>query len=210
MIPWLHAYPYHLAKASWKLRDCALFGQQLLPPFPASDHVGIACKSATRCVYNMCFAPLLQYISRYTRPRPSTMGNSNSSQSLGSARSSRILTRREGGENKHRMSQAISFYQTPPGSLDLRELEQGGSTPRSPSSSNRSSKVVSPTAIGKKEVASADLPPKVWRAGVYSLINSGSGTVIDLSGGDQRSIIGFPAHHGPNQQVSHVTVRASR
>ena len=144
----------------------------------------------------MCLTPLVRYILRLLRLRTTTMGNSNSSQSLRSGRSSR-LRRGENGESKNRLSQAISFYQTPPGSLDLRELEQGGSTPRSPSSSNRTSKIASPVSPEKQEPA----PRKEWKAGVYSLMNSGSGTVIDLSGGDQRSIIGFPAHHGPNQQV---------
>ncbi|KAI9566642.1 carbohydrate-binding module family 13 protein [Boletus coccyginus] len=34
----------------------------------------------------------------------------------------------------------------------------------------------------------------------YALINVKGGTALDLSGGDNRSIIGFPYHGGPNQE----------
>ncbi|KAI0703406.1 hypothetical protein BC835DRAFT_1224871, partial [Cytidiella melzeri] len=34
----------------------------------------------------------------------------------------------------------------------------------------------------------------------YSLVNVQSGTSLDLSGADEKSIIGFPSHSGKNQQ----------
>ncbi|KAI9566641.1 carbohydrate-binding module family 13 protein [Boletus coccyginus] len=34
----------------------------------------------------------------------------------------------------------------------------------------------------------------------YALINVKGGTALDLSGGDNRSIIGYPFHGGPNQE----------
>ncbi|RDB22017.1 hypothetical protein Hypma_010816 [Hypsizygus marmoreus] len=34
----------------------------------------------------------------------------------------------------------------------------------------------------------------------YKITNAKSGTVVDLSGQDNRSIIGFPSHGGTNQQ----------
>lgn len=34
----------------------------------------------------------------------------------------------------------------------------------------------------------------------YTITNAKSGTVMDLSGLDNRSVIGFPAHGGPNQK----------
>ncbi|KAJ7741020.1 hypothetical protein B0H16DRAFT_49119 [Mycena metata] len=36
----------------------------------------------------------------------------------------------------------------------------------------------------------------------YRITNAKAGTVVDLSGGDNRSIIGYPYHAGPNQHVS--------
>ncbi|KAF9489934.1 hypothetical protein BDN71DRAFT_1511727 [Pleurotus eryngii] len=42
--------------------------------------------------------------------------------------------------------------------------------------------------------------PRVLRPGVYLLNNQKGGTAADLSGGDRRSLIGFPVHSGTNQQ----------
>lgn len=88
----------------------------------------------------------------------------------------------------------MSFYETPPGSLDIEER---------PTTFTKRASVAS-SSSPKLELSSRSEDAKVqcvWKPGVYSLINAGSGTVIDLSGADNTSIIGFPAHHGPNQQV---------
>lgn len=179
-----------------------------------------------------------------------TMGNTPSSSSIRSNQSAKFRTDRGRLDPKSRQSTAVSFYATPPGSLDLRELEQGtaGSsqssrvepseepgTPRtsnsalkekatpvsSPTRSHRHSRAIETESPSPSEkVEHADHPAQreamqiqigareenvkpVWQPGTYSLINAGSGSVIDLSGGDTsaRSVIGFPAHHGPNQQV---------
>lgn len=42
--------------------------------------------------------------------------------------------------------------------------------------------------------------PNVWTPGTYVLLNARSGTALDLSGADHRSVIGWPMHGGPNQQ----------
>ncbi|KAL4259607.1 hypothetical protein AB1N83_006547, partial [Pleurotus pulmonarius] len=42
--------------------------------------------------------------------------------------------------------------------------------------------------------------PRVLKPGVYLLNNQKGGTAADLSGGDGRSLIGFPAHSNVNQQ----------
>jgi len=39
-----------------------------------------------------------------------------------------------------------------------------------------------------------------WTPGTHVLLNARSGTALDLSGADQRTLIGFPAHMGQNQQ----------
>lgn len=49
---------------------------------------------------------------------------------------------------------------------------------------------------------SSDLEP-----GVYVLRNLRSNSVIDLSGGDGKSIIGFPRHGLENQQVSKINLK---
>lgn len=41
----------------------------------------------------------------------------------------------------------------------------------------------------------------VQSGGTYKLINAKGGTVLDLSGGDNRSIIGYGFHGGDNQKV---------
>jgi len=40
---------------------------------------------------------------------------------------------------------------------------------------------------------------RIQSGGLYKFINAKGGTVIDLSGGDNRSIIGYPETGGPNQ-----------
>ncbi|KAG9225351.1 carbohydrate-binding module family 13 protein [Pleurotus ostreatus PC15] len=42
--------------------------------------------------------------------------------------------------------------------------------------------------------------PRTLKPGVYLLNNQKGGTAADLSGGDRRSLIGFPVHSGINQQ----------
>ncbi|EGO23187.1 hypothetical protein SERLADRAFT_394310 [Serpula lacrymans var. lacrymans S7.9] len=42
--------------------------------------------------------------------------------------------------------------------------------------------------------------------GIYKLVNCIGGSAMDLSGGDYRSIIGFPAHDGDNQKVGFPTL----
>ena len=44
-------------------------------------------------------------------------------------------------------------------------------------------------------------PPPRFMPGVYVLLNCASGSALDLSGGDSRSIIGFDSHGLGNQQV---------
>ena len=36
----------------------------------------------------------------------------------------------------------------------------------------------------------------------YKIMNEGNGLVLDLSGGDGKSVLGWGSHGGPNQQVS--------
>ena len=40
--------------------------------------------------------------------------------------------------------------------------------------------------------------------GIYTITNVKSGTALDLSGGDNRSIIGFTVHKQGNQQVESI------
>ncbi|KAI0697195.1 ricin B lectin domain-containing protein [Cerioporus squamosus] len=42
--------------------------------------------------------------------------------------------------------------------------------------------------------------PPVWAPGTYVLLNARGGTAVDLSGADNKTIIGYPMHGGPNQQ----------
>ena len=41
----------------------------------------------------------------------------------------------------------------------------------------------------------------VQSGGVYKLINAQAGNCVDLSGGDNTSVIGFDYHGGENQKV---------
>ncbi len=56
--------------------------------------------------------------------------------------------------------------------------------------------------------ALADSPKKksTLNPGVYTLINAQSGTVIDLSVMDHKTVVGFPRHNGDNQQVGSYPV----
>jgi hypothetical protein len=40
-----------------------------------------------------------------------------------------------------------------------------------------------------------------FSAGTYTLTNVKAGVALDLSGGDNQSVIAFSIHGGPNQQV---------
>ncbi|OJT10621.1 hypothetical protein TRAPUB_12869 [Trametes pubescens] len=40
----------------------------------------------------------------------------------------------------------------------------------------------------------------VWTPGTYVLLNARSGTAVDMSGADNKTLIGYPMHGGPNQQ----------
>lgn len=40
-----------------------------------------------------------------------------------------------------------------------------------------------------------------WAPGTYVLLNARSGTAVDMSGMDNKTLIGYPMHGGPNQQV---------
>jgi hypothetical protein len=45
----------------------------------------------------------------------------------------------------------------------------------------------------------------VKNGGIYKFVNRKSGTVIDFSGTDQRSVLGWNTHTGENQKVaSHI------
>ncbi|OBZ72955.1 hypothetical protein A0H81_06821 [Grifola frondosa] len=54
------------------------------------------------------------------------------------------------------------------------------------------------------DVRTSESAPSGWIPGTYVLINARSGTALDLQIGDQRSLIGFPMHGGPNQQWEFV------
>lgn len=41
----------------------------------------------------------------------------------------------------------------------------------------------------------------IWLPGTHVLVNARGGTALDLSGVDQRNLIGWPVHMGSNQQV---------
>ncbi|KAI9068936.1 carbohydrate-binding module family 13 protein [Trametes sanguinea] len=43
-------------------------------------------------------------------------------------------------------------------------------------------------------------PGGVWTPGTYVLLNARSGTAVDMSGADNKTLIGYPMHGGPNQQ----------
>ncbi|CDO69740.1 Carbohydrate-Binding Module Family 13 protein [Trametes cinnabarina] len=43
-------------------------------------------------------------------------------------------------------------------------------------------------------------PGGVWTPGTYVLLNARSGTAVDMSGVDNKTLIGYPMHGGPNQQ----------
>ena len=46
-------------------------------------------------------------------------------------------------------------------------------------------------------------PKHMWLPGTHVLVNARGGTALDLSGADQRNLIGWPVHMGSNQQVRH-------
>ena len=134
------------------------------------------------------------------------MGNSQSAQS-DHTNSIRSRTSRKARASLDKLpvtraSQAVSFYQTPPGSFDAGLTP--AFTPRTTNTSPTSSE--SPFFNqATTQIEAAPVVPTVqrkWKPGVYSLVNAKGGTALDLSGGDNKSIIGFPVHDGTNQQVS--------
>ncbi|KAJ3547396.1 hypothetical protein NM688_g5408 [Phlebia brevispora] len=147
-----------------------------------------------QAIYKKTWPPCLD-----NQPHPHTMGNTPSSQSVNSKTSQKSRPNLFASD---RASRAISFYGTPPGSLDLEErpVISTRSTHSSPSSPISLSKPEAKKQAIIEASREDEQTQRVWKAGVYSLINAGSGTVLDLSGGDGTSIIGFPPHHGPNQQ----------
>ncbi|GJE99691.1 RICIN domain-containing protein [Phanerochaete sordida] len=156
------------------------------------------------------------------------MGNqqSNSSEPTPSIRSrASKRTRINIEEPSNRASRAVSFYQTPPGSFDTPRMSTASPLPESPITSTGNntplrplstvSEQISRTASGsehksddsgvvteepKDTVKLVMKQKRSWSPGVYSLVNAKSGTAADLSGGDGRSIIGYPLHSGKNQQ----------
>lgn len=46
----------------------------------------------------------------------------------------------------------------------------------------------------------------IQSGGVYKFINAKAGNCMDLSGGDNTSVIGFDYHGGDNQKVPRLTV----
>lgn len=134
------------------------------------------------------------------------MGNTSSSNTSVHSNSIRSRSSRQGRADEaepSRLSQAVSFYQTPPGSFDL------GQRPISDTSTAIPDFFLKEAGGNAEDSDTSSLPaaqedPKKWKPGVYSLVNVQSGTVLDLSGGDDKSLIGFPAHGGKNQQVRSV------
>ncbi|KAI0370736.1 hypothetical protein BV20DRAFT_943443 [Pilatotrama ljubarskyi] len=47
---------------------------------------------------------------------------------------------------------------------------------------------------------SSSSPGGVWTPGTYVLLNARGGTAVDMSGADNKTLIGWPMHGGPNQQ----------
>lgn len=135
------------------------------------------------------------------------MGNTSSAQSAHAAsvrsRSSR-RSRTEGAEY-NRVSQAVSFYQTPPGSFDLGRRPISATSTDIPDYGN----LEAGAAVEESDTEASQLAEesKKWKSGVYSLVNMQSGTVLDLSGADDKSLIGFPEHDGKNQQVRTFVLR---
>lgn len=125
-------------------------------------------------------------------------------------------------EPPNRASRAVSFYQTPPGSFDTPRMSTTSPINESPATSESGTPFWPLSTASEQSSQTAPQPgpksgdlgalieePKLvvrekhsWKPGVYSLVNAKSGTSVDLSGGDGKSIIGFPSHGGKNQQVS--------
>ncbi|KAI0084556.1 hypothetical protein BDY19DRAFT_528933 [Irpex rosettiformis] len=132
------------------------------------------------------------------------MGNSSSTQgdqtaSLRSRASRRSRLVLENGE-ANRMSQAVSFYQTPPGSFDLGRRPMSAISDDIADIKEQLEAKMPNTDSESESVSHTEKPELRWKAGVYSLMNTTGGTCLDLSGADDKSIIGFPGHNRPNQQ----------
>lgn len=134
------------------------------------------------------------------------MGNAPSAHpgQAGSIRSRSSRRSRIGGADDSRVSQAISFYQTPPGSFDLGRRPLSDASTEIPDYGNFNGGAA--VEESEEEPAHPAQEPKKWRPSVYSLVNMQSGTGLDLSGADDRSLIGFPLHNGKNQQVRSSTL----
>ncbi len=61
--------------------------------------------------------------------------------------------------------------------------------------------VKSEEVVEQEVMTAKPKPPSHFSPGVYVLLNYSSGSALDLSGGDSRSIIGFDSHGLGNQQV---------
>ncbi len=129
------------------------------------------------------------------------MGNAPSSQS----QSSRSIRSRISGKERDlrdgpsigRLSHVVSFYETPPGSLKAGRHTPGPETPAADVTEAK------PEPAAKQDPDWDRLAKQLkWKPGVYTIVNAQSGTVVDLSGADNKSVIGFPQHNGKNQQVS--------
>ncbi|PSR74593.1 hypothetical protein PHLCEN_2v9770 [Hermanssonia centrifuga] len=127
------------------------------------------------------------------------MGNAPSSQS----QSSRSIRSRISGKERDlrdgpsigRLSHVVSFYETPPGSLKAGRHTPGPETPAADVTEAKPE----PAAIQDPDWDRLAKQLK-WKPGVYTIVNAQSGTVVDLSGADNKSVIGFPQHNGKNQQ----------
>jgi hypothetical protein len=132
------------------------------------------------------------------------MGNSQSSEHSQSIRSRTSRKGQESGEpgEPSRKSLAVSFYQTPPGSFDLGRRPISSNSVEFPDLRTQESKASVSGSDSESLPPAEEVPQLRWKPGVYSLVNVRSGTSLDLSGADEKSIIGFPSHLGKNQQVS--------
>ncbi|KAI0668230.1 hypothetical protein C8Q78DRAFT_980638 [Trametes maxima] len=92
----------------------------------------------------------------------------------GAAKSENSLTPAEGEDHKH-------AHASPPG-LEHHTPEGSDATAVSTGSNSGST------------------PGGAWAPGTYVLLNARSGTAVDMSGMDNKTLIGYPMHGGPNQQ----------
>lgn len=67
---------------------------------------------------------------------------------------------------------------------------------------NEKDEPVSASSLKAVTLVQEPASPLAWVAGTYTLTNVRSGTALDLSAGDYKTVIGWPAHGNVNQQVS--------